>query len=454
MKDQDGNNHEVCSKTFLSIFCITAARVRSLAAHKRLSNNPRLERRGGKRQKLGYEDLKEQIIQHISRFHCVSSHYGRDKTPNKKYLPCNLNVRKMHKSFLEEYSGTLDVKYSFYYKIFVTCFNLGFGSPKTDVCSTCMKLKASISATEETDKKKELITELLVHKMHAKKFYSLMKEEPQDDSVLTVCFDLMQNQPLPRSPIGEAYYSHQLWQFFLGILVHYPGEQNREDVSFYTWGEHEQGRGANSVASALTHFIEEHLATSPNNSIKIIRLFSDSCVGQNKNHSVLLALNLLAAKHKVKFIHHFPVRGHSYMPPDRAFGRVEKILRRHETILLPNQYFTIFSEVGRVLLYGVDWKVYDFKALSDKVVKKQPGFKITEAKILEVPPPPSKMTVKNFYAATGCQHSILKKGVKLRLLHAEESAPANQVKAVKKRDVLQLLQAMGQTAVTTVMNYY
>ena len=122
--------------------------------------------------------------------------------------------------------------------------------------------------------------------------------------------------------------------------------------------------------------------------------------------------------------------------------------------MLPNQYFTIFSEVGRVLQYGVDWKVYDFKALSDKVVKKQPGFKITEAKVLEVPSPPSKMTVKNFYAATGCQHSILKKGVKLRLLHAEESAPANQVKAVKKRDVLQLLQAMGQTAVTTVMNYY
>ena len=207
---------------------------------------------------------------------------------------------------------------------------------------------------ERDEKKKELITELLVHKMRAKKFYALLKEEPKDDSVLTICFDLMQNQPLPKSAIGEAYYSRQLWQFFLGILIHKPGTQRREDVSFYTWGEHEQGRGANTVASALTHFIEERLTASGNNVIKTVRLFSDSCVGQNKNYTVLLVLNLLATKHKIKFIHHFPVRGHSYMPADRAVGRVEKILRCHETILLPEDYFTIFNEIGRVLQYGAD----------------------------------------------------------------------------------------------------
>lgn len=72
------------------------------------------------------------------------------------------------------------------------------------------------------------------------------------------------------------------------------------------------------------------------------------------------------------------------MPPDRAFGRVEKMLRRQETILLPAQYFTIFNEVGRVLQYGIDWEVNDFKSLSNKVVKKQPGFRITDAKVLEV----------------------------------------------------------------------
>ena len=64
-------------------------------------------------------------------------------------------------------------------------------------------------------------------------------------------------------------------------------------------------------------------------------LFSDSCAGQNINFALLLALHMLAAKYQVKFKHYFPVRGHSYMPPDRAFGRVEKLLRCRETILMP-----------------------------------------------------------------------------------------------------------------------
>ena len=80
-------------------------------------------------------------------------------------------------------------------------------------------------------------------------------------------------------------------------------------------------------------------------------------VGQNKNFAVLLALHMLAAKYKVKFKHYFPVRGHSYMPPDRAFGRVEKLLRRKETILMPCEYFAVFSEVGNVLRSGDDWNV-------------------------------------------------------------------------------------------------
>jgi len=37
---------------------------------------------------------------------------------------------------------------------------------------------------------------------------------------------------------------------------------------------------------------------------------------------------MLASRLKVEFQHIFPVRGHSYMPADRAFGRVEKFCER------------------------------------------------------------------------------------------------------------------------------
>ena len=154
VKDDDGNQHEVCSKRFLSIYCVTAERVRSLVAHKWQTDTSRGEQRGGKWLKAGYEDLKEEIKQHISRYRCVSSHYGRNKTLYKKHLPSTLNVLKMYRAFLEQYSGTLSVKYSLYYTVIVTSYNLVFGNPKTDVFLTCVKLKSTISANQEAEKKR------------------------------------------------------------------------------------------------------------------------------------------------------------------------------------------------------------------------------------------------------------------------------------------------------------
>ena len=129
------------------------------------------------------------------------------------------------------------------------------------------------------------------------------------------------------------------------------------------------------------------------------------------------------------------------------------LLQRKETILTPSEYFEAFNEVGYILQYGDDWKVYDFKALSKIAVKTQPGFRITDAKVLEVVPESSKMTVRNFYAAAECPHAILKRETRLTSLVAKELPPTNIVEAVKKRDVLQLLQAMGQNGIAEVMDY-
>ena len=45
---------------------------------------------------------------------------------------------------------------------------------------------------------------------------------------------------------------------------------------FYTWGEHQQARGANQVASALEHFVYQQLSPE-HHGIKKILLVSDSC---------------------------------------------------------------------------------------------------------------------------------------------------------------------------------
>ena len=93
------------------------------------------------------------------------------KTPHKKYLPSHVNVMNMYKQFLKEYEGGMKVKYNYYYGVFVSSFNLGLGSPKIDVCSSCVKTKASLAITQDQSRKKVLLTELLVHRMRAKNCY-------------------------------------------------------------------------------------------------------------------------------------------------------------------------------------------------------------------------------------------------------------------------------------------
>lgn len=50
-----------------------------------------------------------------------------------------------------------------------------------------------------------------------------------------------------------------------------------------------------------------------------------------------------------KLVFTFPVPGHSFMPPDRVFGRIEKIVRKQEVIVEPKHYFNILDRFGTVI---------------------------------------------------------------------------------------------------------
>ncbi|PSN33623.1 hypothetical protein C0J52_20104 [Blattella germanica] len=65
----------------------------------------------------------------------------------------------------------------------------------------------------------------------------------------------------------------------------------------------------------------------------------------------------------------FPVRGHSYLPADRAFGIMEKELRRYSEVLTPEDYHNLYRNVGKVSVLGTDWQVQDFKSFSSKLHK-------------------------------------------------------------------------------------
>lgn len=45
--------------------------------------------------------------------------------------------------------------------------------------------------------------------------------------------------------------------------------------------------------------------------------------------------------------HKFPEVGHSYLDSDRGFGRIEKVLRKHEAVYAPEQYREIICKASR-----------------------------------------------------------------------------------------------------------
>lgn len=51
------------------------------------------------------------------------------------------------------------------------------------------------------------------------------------------------------------------------------------------------------------------------------------------------------------------------MPPDRLFGRLEKELRKCESILSPEEYYKFYRNHATVKILGENWLVYDFKSI-------------------------------------------------------------------------------------------
>lgn len=76
------------------------------------------------------------IKEHINRFLRYTSHYSREKAPNRKYLDFRLSLKQMYQLYViycqEKHVDA--VKERFYRHVFNTQFNLSFHRPCTDTC--------------------------------------------------------------------------------------------------------------------------------------------------------------------------------------------------------------------------------------------------------------------------------------------------------------------------------
>lgn len=361
---------KVCQKAITTILGISKDRIQRICKQHLTTMAMPKERRGGDRRSNLYSDRTESVKSYIKGLKALESHYVRGRS-TVQYLSSDLTIKKLHRLYSDD-AHNVPVRYEFFRRIFNKYFNLSFKSPATDACSKCIQLKESIQKERDTAKKQLLIAELRIHKLKAKWFYTSLKT--QLDNEIIFSFDCQKNLVLPKVPDQSAYFSRQLYAYNLTVCQGPSrGPQNSSNTFIYTWLETEAMKGSNQIASAVFHRL---MNTNFEGNISHVKLFCDGCGGQNKNSIVLgmLAywLKTKAPGHIKKITVIFPIVGHSFLPPDRVFGNIERETRPLEVIVEPLTYFNIFKKYGTVLRLGSDFHFYDWKS-SVKNVLKVPG---------------------------------------------------------------------------------
>nr|CAH7712403.1 unnamed protein product [Callosobruchus chinensis] len=144
----------VCRSFLSAVFNVKKGRLRSVARTLSLGNVPK-ETRGGRRLSNINETKKQNVRDFLNRLPACESHYNRQKS-KRVYLAADLNIATLHRMYNTESQSDLHVTLSMFKRLFYSEFNIGFSSPASDVCGTCLNLKNAIKKDIEDRLKTEL----------------------------------------------------------------------------------------------------------------------------------------------------------------------------------------------------------------------------------------------------------------------------------------------------------
>lgn len=207
---------QVCQRAFLNILHISKDRVQRIARNYLNTGLLSKENRGGNKVPPIYSEKTLSVKQFIKKLKCTEVHYCRDQN-NRQYLPCNLSIKALLNMYNNQVPDeSLKVKRTFFRNIFCKQYNIGFGTPATDVCSRCSELTERIKRENDVDAKKNLLIQKQVHKLKAKAFFNKLREESPD--MITFSYDCQKNLVNPKIQDQIAYYSRQLYTYNFTVV--------------------------------------------------------------------------------------------------------------------------------------------------------------------------------------------------------------------------------------------
>ncbi|CAH2093434.1 unnamed protein product [Euphydryas editha] len=337
IENDDTKEVPVCCKAFLSIFGITKGKLEHLQKSLKITGTAPSDKRGKSNSNKRLDiNIKNLICNHIKSFKGRSSHYSLNDTI-KEYLPEDLNIKKMYKLYLDANESQNHVCYETYRTIFNTEFNISFGYPRTDTCSTCDEFTIKAKALRAEGNTVELNRLSILNNLHKKKsqtFYDRKKnarmKSKRDVEFQAIAMDYQKNVSLPNITTNDVYYKRQLSMY--SFNVHALGDASSY---FYTYPETCGRKGSDEVVSFLFHYLTNHLDSR----IKHLEIYCDSAGGQNKNYTVIRFIHFVV--HKMKLLDSikitYPVRGHSYLECDKNMGLIN--LKTHMEV--PYQWYDL-----------------------------------------------------------------------------------------------------------------
>lgn len=112
----------------------------------------------------------------------------------------------------------LNRKKKVFIDIYYTEFNLSTHRPNTDTCDICDKMtkKIEFGAPEQKLECKNQ-KELHLHRAEAARLAKDYTKHTEDDTHISICFDLQKTLLTPNLSNQKAYYFRQLWTYNLAI---------------------------------------------------------------------------------------------------------------------------------------------------------------------------------------------------------------------------------------------